>query len=162
MEMVSIPSRTIDDYLRKRPVVAGNDPPLLCSHEVDGCVDMVIQAPNVPATRPNLVDVLAADCFERELLVPGVISTAKSVHKTTPTGKLVSPTMTGSRAAGGVRQRSMGCPLTSEKMWNSPEERLWMSFMLELGISLTSGRPFIHEGRRGVASPHQHLTRILR
>ena len=76
MEMVSIPSRTIDDYLRKCPVVAGNDPPLLCSHEVDGCVDMVIHAPNVPVTRPNLVGIIGS-FSEPELLVPRVISTAE-------------------------------------------------------------------------------------
>ena len=29
--------------------------------------------------------------------------------------------------------------------------------MLELGILLTNGRPFIREGRRGLASPRQHL-----
>ena len=83
------------------------------------------------------------------------------MHKTTPTRKVAFPTMTGSRAAGGVRQRSMGCPLTSEKMWNSPEDRLWMSSMLELGILLTNGRPFIGEDRRGLASPLSTLQENL-
>jgi len=75
--IVSIPSRTTDNCLRICPIAAGNDNPLLWKHAVEGSVDMVIHAPNVPAIRPNLVDILATgDCFERELLVPRVISTA--------------------------------------------------------------------------------------
>ena len=76
MEMVSIPSRSIDDYLRKSPVFADNDPPLLWDHAVEGSVDMVTYAPNVSVTCPNLVGVLA-ECSEPELLVPRVISTAE-------------------------------------------------------------------------------------
>ena len=76
MEMMSIPSRSIDDYLRKSPVFADSDPPLLWSHVVEGSVDMVIHAPNVPVTRPNLVGIIGS-FSEPELLVPRVISTAE-------------------------------------------------------------------------------------
>ena len=77
MEMVSIPSRTIDDSLHICPVAVGNDHPPLWDHGVEGCVDMVTYASNVPTIRPNLVGVLAADSFKRELLIPRVSSTVK-------------------------------------------------------------------------------------
>ena len=77
MEIVSIPSGTIDDSLHICPVAVGNDHPPLWNHGVEGSVDMVTYVPNVPTIRPNLVGVLAADCFERELLVPRVSSTVK-------------------------------------------------------------------------------------
>ena len=80
-EVVSIPSRTIDDCLRIIPAGAGDDNPLLWNNAFEGSIDMVTHAPNVPVTRPNLVGVLAG-CYKPELLVPRVIFPQQNECKT--------------------------------------------------------------------------------
>ena len=46
------------------------------------------------------------------------------MHKATPTNDVSSPTMTGSRAVGGLLQRVMGLELSVDKMRFAPGERL--------------------------------------